>query len=78
MDILTRWAKEQIENPEIILNIIEGEKVEARILVKRKKLIEKIEKTDKITPGIIDYFKAKEISIEKDDILKIMNTLIRI
>jgi len=44
MDIITKWAKEQMENPEIILNVIEADKIEAKIRMKRKTLIETTEK----------------------------------
>ena len=43
-----------------------------KIRVKRKTLIEKIKKSDQMTPKFINYFEAEEISIEKEDILKII------
>lgn len=86
MGILTRWAsspeaaersktvliKPEIKEPEIILKVVEGGKIEFKVRVKRKILIEKIKKSDSITPKFINYFEAEEISIEKDDILKII------
>ena len=72
MDIITKWAKEQMENPEIILNVIEADKIEAKIRMKRKTLIEKLKNTDRITPDLIDMFEAEEISIEKKDLIKLM------
>lgn len=86
MGILTRWASspetakrsktvnftESIKEPEIILKVVEGDKTVFKVRVKRKKLIEKIKKSDQMTPEFINYFEAEEVSIEKDDILKII------
>ena len=78
MGVLTKWAstpgtaERSIKEPEIILKVVEGGKIEFKVRVKRKILIEKIKKSDSITPKFINYFEAEEISIEKDDILKII------
>lgn len=73
MGILTRWAyAELIKEPETILKVVEGDETVFKVRVKRKKLIEKIKKSDQITTEFINYFEAEEVSIEKDDILKIM------
>lgn len=86
MGILTRWAyspetaersktvliKPEIKEPEIILKVVEGGKIEFKVRVKRKILIEKMKNSGSITPEFINYFEAEEISIEKDDILKII------
>ena len=78
MGVLTKWAstpetaERSIKEPEIILKVVEGNKIEFKVRVKRKILIEKIKKSDSITPKFINYFEAEEISIEKDDILKII------
>ena len=86
MGVLTRWASspetaersktvnftELIKEPEIILKVVEGGEIVFKIRVKRKTLIEKIKKSDSITTEFINYFEAEEVSIEKDDILKIM------
>ena len=60
------------KEPEIILKVVEGGKIEFKVRVKRKTLIEKIKKSDSITTEFINYFEAEEVSIEKDDILKII------
>lgn len=68
----TELIKPEIKEPEIILKVVEGGKIEFKVRVKRKIFIEKIKKSDSITPKFINYFEAEEISIEKDDILKII------
>ena len=35
MDVITKWAKEQIENPDIILNEVEGVKMEGYIKINK-------------------------------------------
>ena len=86
MGILTRWAyspetaersktvliKPEMKEPEIILKVVEGGETVFKVRVKRKTLIEKIKKSDSITTEFINYFEAEEVSIEKDDILKII------
>ena len=86
MGILTRWASspetakrsktvnftELIKEPEIILKVVEGDETVFKVRVKRNTLIEKIKKSDSITTEFINYFEAEEVSIEKDDILKII------
>lgn len=68
----TESIKAEMKEPEIILKVVEGDKIIFKVRVKRKTLIEKIKKSDSITTEFINYFEAEEVSIEKDDILKIM------